>query len=213
MPKEKLQANKGYQMDKDIPLGMRVAGNSKFMMDPVGEEDGDINNDGKKNATDKYLQNRRNKIAQSMSLDPGRGPGGYLTPKAVMSMTAMQQTHDTKGGRPGVPSQPVDHRGNPIHKNDPMFSYKLSKKKQFDVLSRLSADAKGGDIRNMTNKPGTNEMWHPQEISRTVKGSTHTDFNFTNTFDQAFKSAREIHGPGGTFSWRGKKYTTKVKGE
>lgn len=96
---------------------------------------------------------------------------------------------------------------------DPQYSYKLSKKKQMEVLSRLSKDAKGGDISNMTNKPGTNEMWHPQIVSTTKTGSTHTDFNFTNTFNEAFKSAREKHGPGGTFSWRGKTFNTKIKGE
>jgi len=97
--------------------------------------------------------------------------------------------------------------------SDPQYSYKLSKKKQMEVLKRLSADAEGGDIRNITNKPGTNEMWHPQIVSTTKTGSTHTDFNFTNTFNEAFKSARARHGSGGTFSWRGKKYTTKIKGE
>jgi len=35
-------------------------------LDPPGEEDGDINNDGKKNKTDDYLLNRRNAISRSM---------------------------------------------------------------------------------------------------------------------------------------------------
>ena len=35
-------------------------------MDPVGKEDSDINNDGKVDATDKYLKNRREKIGHSM---------------------------------------------------------------------------------------------------------------------------------------------------
>tara|TARA_B100001564_G_scaffold239105_1_gene202296 strand:- start:1624 stop:2121 length:498 start_codon:yes stop_codon:yes gene_type:complete len=129
--------------------------------------------------------------------------------------SAMPLTGDTKDGtgRPGVSSGPKDQHGNKIHHADPQFSYKLSKKNQMEVLSRLSTDAKGGDISNMTNKPGTNEMWHPQTLSTTKTGSTHTDFNFTNTFDQAFKSARETHGPSGTFSWRGKTFNTKIKGE
>ena len=36
-------------------------------MDPVGEEDKDINNDGIVNSTDDYLQNRRNAISQAIS--------------------------------------------------------------------------------------------------------------------------------------------------
>ena len=36
-------------------------------MDPVGEEDADIDNDGKENTkTDKYLKNRRKKIDESI---------------------------------------------------------------------------------------------------------------------------------------------------
>jgi hypothetical protein len=35
-------------------------------LDPVGKEDGDINNDGKKDKTDKYLMNRRKAIGKAM---------------------------------------------------------------------------------------------------------------------------------------------------
>jgi len=35
-------------------------------LDPVGKEDGDVNNDGKKDSTDSYLMNRRNAIEKSM---------------------------------------------------------------------------------------------------------------------------------------------------
>jgi len=35
-------------------------------LDPVGQEDKDINNDGKVNKTDKYLANRREEIAKAM---------------------------------------------------------------------------------------------------------------------------------------------------
>lgn len=35
-------------------------------LDPVGKEDNDINNDGKVNKTDKYLKNRREKIAKNL---------------------------------------------------------------------------------------------------------------------------------------------------
>ena len=31
----------------------------KPKLDPVGKEDGDVNNDGKKDSTDSYLMNRR----------------------------------------------------------------------------------------------------------------------------------------------------------
>ena len=35
-------------------------------LDPVGKEDGDINNDGKKDSTDSYLANRRKVIAKNL---------------------------------------------------------------------------------------------------------------------------------------------------
>ena len=35
-------------------------------LDPVGQEDGDINNDGKKDSSDKYLKNRRKAIGKNM---------------------------------------------------------------------------------------------------------------------------------------------------
>ena len=35
-------------------------------LDPVGKEDGDVNNDGKKDGTDKYLLNRRKAIGKAM---------------------------------------------------------------------------------------------------------------------------------------------------
>ena len=38
-------------------------------LDPVGQEDADINNDGKVDATDKYLQHRRDVIKKAMSKD------------------------------------------------------------------------------------------------------------------------------------------------
>ena len=36
-------------------------------LDPVGKEDGDVNNDGKKDKTDSYLMNRRKKISKSIA--------------------------------------------------------------------------------------------------------------------------------------------------
>ena len=39
---------------------------AKKKMDPVGEEDDDINNDGKIDEQDKYLKRRRSKIKKNM---------------------------------------------------------------------------------------------------------------------------------------------------
>ena len=46
-------------------------------MDPVGMEDGDINNDGKKDGTDKYLKNRRDAIGKAIAKKRGRVKEGF----------------------------------------------------------------------------------------------------------------------------------------
>ena len=38
-------------------------------LDPVGQEDADIDNDGDKDSTDEYLLNRRKKISQEVDSD------------------------------------------------------------------------------------------------------------------------------------------------
>ena len=46
-------------------------------MDPVGQEDGDINNDGKKDGTDEYLKNRRDAIGKAIAKKRGRVKEGF----------------------------------------------------------------------------------------------------------------------------------------
>ena len=63
-PKEKPMTP---QQRRQIPEGM----------DPVGKEDGDINNDGKKDGTDKYLANRRKAIGKAIAKKRGRVKEGF----------------------------------------------------------------------------------------------------------------------------------------
>ena len=46
-------------------------------MDPVGKEDGDINNDGKKDKTDKYLMNRRKAGGKAIAKKRGKVKEGF----------------------------------------------------------------------------------------------------------------------------------------
>ena len=46
-------------------------------MDPVGQEDCDINNDGKKDGTDKYLKSRRDAIGKAIAKKRGRVKEGF----------------------------------------------------------------------------------------------------------------------------------------
>jgi len=53
-------------MDKKTKNSKIIVGMTKEGLDPVGKEDGDVNNDGKKNSTDKYLMKRRAAIGKAM---------------------------------------------------------------------------------------------------------------------------------------------------
>ena len=52
------------KMQRDIKFYDKLT--RKEALDPVGKEDGDVNNDGKKDSTDKYLMNRRKAIGKAM---------------------------------------------------------------------------------------------------------------------------------------------------
>jgi len=46
-------------------------------LDPVGQEDGDINNDGKKDSTDSYLLNRRKAVKKAIAKKRGKVKEGF----------------------------------------------------------------------------------------------------------------------------------------
>ena len=53
-------------------------------LDPVGKEDGDIDNDGDEDDTDSYLLNRRKKIGQAMKKEDMQYEGIKMTPTPPM---------------------------------------------------------------------------------------------------------------------------------
>jgi len=59
--KKRLEKKRGMKLD-DHPQFKKEA-----KLDPVGQEDEDINNDGKKDKTDKYLKNRRKAIGNAIA--------------------------------------------------------------------------------------------------------------------------------------------------
>ena len=60
---------KDRRADHEARRGKKTKGvvNEFKKLDPVGQEDGDINNDGKKDGTDKYLANRRKAIGKAIA--------------------------------------------------------------------------------------------------------------------------------------------------
>ena len=65
---DEAEKNRGVS-GKNNPKGGKALSKKKKMkegLDPVGKEDGDVNNDGKKDKTDKYLMNRRKAIGKAI---------------------------------------------------------------------------------------------------------------------------------------------------
>ena len=62
--------DKEYKNDKMVALKEAIKNEIRSIlsekMDPVGKEDGDINNDGKKDKTDDYLKNKRDAISKAV---------------------------------------------------------------------------------------------------------------------------------------------------
>ena len=91
IPAQKKKRGKIY--DKLVAGGMEsnkagAIATSKAMaekMDPVGQEDNDINNDGKTDKTDKYLLNRRKAIASNIK------EGDHEVAMAQASLKAIAQ--------------------------------------------------------------------------------------------------------------------------
>jgi len=54
-------------------VNTKPVGSVKETLDPVGKEDGDIDNDGDKDSSDKYLQARRDAIGKAMKKEGSEG--------------------------------------------------------------------------------------------------------------------------------------------
>ena len=66
-----------YQaMSQSYELKGKVVNEFK-KLDPVGQEDADINNDGKKDGTDKYLMNRRKAVSKAIAKKRGKVKEGF----------------------------------------------------------------------------------------------------------------------------------------
>ena len=67
MGKKYLDTKEGSLEQSILGLWQEAAGTKKEKLDPVGKEDGDIDNDGDKDASDKYLAKRRKTIKKAMT--------------------------------------------------------------------------------------------------------------------------------------------------
>ena len=70
---------KDRRADHKARRGKKTKGvvNEFKKLDPVGQEDGDINNDGKKDSTDSYLMNRRKAVKKAIAKKRGKVKEGF----------------------------------------------------------------------------------------------------------------------------------------
>ena len=70
---------KDRRADHEARRGKKTKGvvNEFKKLDPVGQEDKDVNNDGKVDGTDKYLKNRRKAIGKAIAKKRGRVKEGF----------------------------------------------------------------------------------------------------------------------------------------
>ena len=75
--KSKKQLDKIREVNPGAASRYEQVVNEFKKLDPVGQEDGDVNNDGKKDGTDKYLMNRRNAVKKAIAKKRGRVKEGF----------------------------------------------------------------------------------------------------------------------------------------
>ena len=89
--KARLEKKRGMKLD-DHPQFKKEA------LDPVGKEDGDVDNDGDKDSSDKYLMKRRKAIGKAMGKKKGMGEQVHLND---ISNTYLDQVSELYKGKHG----------------------------------------------------------------------------------------------------------------
>ena len=78
-------------------------------LDPVGKEDDDINNDGKVDKTDKYLANRRKKIATNLKEGGDHEVAMAQNSLKAIAKAAMELSNKIGGVERDIPGWIQDH--------------------------------------------------------------------------------------------------------
>ena len=104
-------------------------------LDPVGKEDGDVNNDGKKDGTDKYLMNRRKAIGKAMAKKES-----YSWREALSGLIEKKEEEDNKITGKGVNNKKLikvfpDEVKEEVVSDEPKKEEKKAKKEEEDPRS------------------------------------------------------------------------------
>ena len=188
---------------------------AKQGLDPVGKEDGDINNDGKKDGTDKYLMNRRKAIGKAMSKEEYSWRDGFadliekkdkekkITGEGVNNKKLIKvfpdDVKEMYGSAAGTGASMAKPAPAPEKKPDPQIASKEKKqamlKKQV-LMKKLQAvrAGAGSDITSSykTDKKLTEGEDKPEEVSSDMGDITFDAGGAIPTTIKAIGDPREL---------------------
>ena len=99
----------------------------KEKLDPVGKEDGDIDNDGDKDASDKYLAKRRKAVSKAMKGEEVKYPHKMYDPKTGKEVTAKTPEDHEKYAKMGY-----------THEKPKMEAYEMGTKEYADHTKKIT---------------------------------------------------------------------------
>lgn len=142
-------------MKKEIEALARAYQAVMEKMDPVGQEDGDINNDGKKDGTDKYLHKRRKAIGKAMKKGEETAT---MNPKAETTKDATEQKESVKSADK-KPEEYTDEKGKKRVRMVPMD--KEVTKESMSIRDKLMSVLEKKDHGRTDNKQEYDDQWSP----------------------------------------------------
>jgi len=126
-------------------------------LDPVGKEDGDVNNDGKKDKTDKYLMNRRKTIGRAITKEETYVKGSAFPKETYKKESSYTEKYMTKSAKKRMAKEeyideaPYQVMGSPDGKNEKKIGKPVKSRKYADSRAAELADTHkttGGQYRS-----------------------------------------------------------------
>jgi len=160
-------------------------------LDPVGQEDDDVNNDGKKDKTDSYLKNRRKKVSAAISKSKGEtatinpkidsGKGGSSMEQKEMTirdkLMSVLESDRAKHYKGAAEAEPMDNNlkgaGAKQMKADVMKGAKFddTEAKGHDDASKAGRITNKSKMRPNDNAKGDSKIINPvTDASKSGKG-------------------------------------------
>ena len=168
-------------------------------LDPVGKEDGDINNDGKKDKTDKYLMNRRKAIGKAMAKEDKVWTGfkELIEKKEEEKKITGEGVNNKKLIKvfPDEVKEEMDNKGD--EKEDPSLKQKQKKanmaKKQV-LMKKMQAVRMGAGDQIMASKKIDGKLINEMEVDSKPKSKKEKKEEDDGTSFDAMKTLKPQEG-------------------